>query len=94
MHEGGVNTCFADGSVHWISDYIDISGNYNASPPLLSVWDRLILSADGQVIPGNAYSVLCQRWFDGWVARPERAWLGGSPRPFGRATPQSTLTEH
>ena len=22
MHPGGVNTCFADGSIHWISDYI------------------------------------------------------------------------
>jgi len=55
MHEGGVNTCFADGSVHWISDYIDIAGNYNASPPVLSVWDRLIVSADGQPVPGNAY---------------------------------------
>ena len=22
MHTGGVNTCFADGSIHWISDYI------------------------------------------------------------------------
>ena len=31
--------------------------------------------------------VLCQRWFDGWVARPERAWLGGSPRPFRACHP-------
>ena len=31
--------------------------------------------------------VLCQRWFDGWVAHPERAWLGGSPRPFRACHP-------
>ena len=24
MHPGGVNTCFADGSVHWISDFIQV----------------------------------------------------------------------
>lgn len=55
MHEGGVNTCFADGSIHWISDFINVAGNYNANPPVYSVWDRLILSADGQPVPGNAY---------------------------------------
>ena len=30
MHADGVNTCFADGSVHWISDYIQI---LPSSPP-------------------------------------------------------------
>ena len=44
MHAGGANTCFADGSVHWISDYIQASPSL---PWALSVWDRLMLSADG-----------------------------------------------
>ena len=44
MHEGGIYCLFADGSVHWISDYINIS-------PRFSVWDRLMLSRDGQTIP-------------------------------------------
>ena len=49
MHLGGVFIAFVDGSVHWISDFVNISGtNINASPPRYSVWDRLMLSKDGQ----------------------------------------------
>ena len=56
MHEGGVNTCFADGSVHWMSDLSSMLRALRLpARRCLSVWDRLILSADGQVIPGNAY---------------------------------------
>jgi prepilin-type processing-associated H-X9-DG protein len=44
MHVGGVNTCFVDGSVHWISDFIQA---YPSSHGNLSVWDRLMASADG-----------------------------------------------
>lgn len=55
MHRGGVQVIFADGSVHWISDYIDIVGNFLVNPPALSVWDRLNVSADGQPIAGNAF---------------------------------------
>ena len=55
MHVGGVYTAFADGSVHWISDYINISGNVCGDPPNFSVWDRLILSADGQPIDANQF---------------------------------------
>ena len=41
---GGVNAAFADGSVHWISDSVDRSpGN-----ACCSVWDRVILSNDGE----------------------------------------------
>jgi hypothetical protein len=51
MHVGGIYTCFADGSVHWISDDVETSG----STSYASVWDRLNLSADGQPIPATAY---------------------------------------
>ena len=51
MHPGGVNSCFADGSVHWLSDYIEVSTN----PSYASVWDRLMLSNDGLMISADAY---------------------------------------
>ena len=42
---------FVDGSVHWIGDFVNISGtNANANPPRYSVWDRLMLSKDGQSV--------------------------------------------
>ena len=54
MHNGGVFVAFADGSVHWISDFIDTtSGDGIANN--FSVWDRLLLSADTQPTPGDAY---------------------------------------
>ena len=41
---GGVLAAFADGSVHWIGNDVDLSpGNV-----CCSVWDRIILSGDGQ----------------------------------------------
>ncbi len=48
MHAGGAHTCFADGSVHFIGDYINIVGDP-------SVWDRLMASADGYPIGGDEY---------------------------------------
>ncbi len=39
MHAGGVNCCMADGSVRFVSNYIDEVN-----------WCRLISKADGQVI--------------------------------------------
>jgi prepilin-type N-terminal cleavage/methylation domain-containing protein len=50
-HAGGLFVCFCDGSVHWISNNIEIS----TSPSYASVWDRLNLSADGQPIAANAF---------------------------------------
>jgi len=44
-----------DGSVHWISDFININGNITASPPNFSIWDRLMLSAEGQPLPAEAF---------------------------------------
>ena len=52
MHLGGVNTCFADGSIHWISDYIQTTPSTAGN---LSVWDRLNCSADGLPVNGSQY---------------------------------------
>jgi hypothetical protein len=51
MHLGGVFVSMVDGSVRWISDNIQI---LPSDPSNLSVWDRLMLSADGQVVPSDA----------------------------------------
>lgn len=55
MHVGGVQACFADGSVHFISDFVESKGNWSANPPQLPVWDKLIASSDGQSISGESY---------------------------------------
>ncbi len=64
QHVGGVNTAFADGSVHWISN--DISIHKSVDPNIkdftvgqsatqYSVWDCLLLSADGKTISADQY---------------------------------------
>ena len=57
MHDGGVQTLFVDGSVHFIGDYVDIiGGSVGATPPGdFSVWDRLNLSCNGQQIRPDMY---------------------------------------
>jgi type II secretory pathway pseudopilin PulG len=52
MHSGGVLVALADGSVHWISDTIEVRINDVSEP---SVWDRLMLSADGYPLSAEAY---------------------------------------
>ncbi len=52
MHAGGVNACFADGSVHWIGDYIQVKPSTTTD---LSVWDRLMASADGMPVTSDSY---------------------------------------
>lgn len=47
LHQGGVFTVFADGSVHFINDYIDCGGGSEA------VWSRLISAADGLPIDAS-----------------------------------------
>ncbi len=44
MHEGGVHVALADGTVQWISDFID-----------LYVWDYLICSADYELVPAGSF---------------------------------------
>jgi prepilin-type N-terminal cleavage/methylation domain-containing protein len=51
MHLNGLHICLCDGSVQWIGDFIDVSTTMNRA----SVWDRLMLSADGVPIPASAY---------------------------------------
>lgn len=55
LHTGGVNVCMVDGSVQWISDFIDTRGNWNSSPPRFSVWDRLNISNDGNVVDAKSF---------------------------------------
>ncbi len=64
MHPGGVNVCFADGSVHFISDSVELGPSNQGSAittpsspaaAKLGIWDKLLLSNDGFPIPGTAY---------------------------------------
>ena len=52
LHPGGVNTCFADGSVHFISDEVQAIPSTDDD---LSVWDRLCASSDGQPLSADSY---------------------------------------
>lgn len=47
MHQGGVFLSMVDGSVRWVSDYIQVLPSTAAN---FSTWDRLMLSADGQPV--------------------------------------------
>jgi hypothetical protein len=51
MHLGGVFVSMADGSVRWITDHIQVLPSDASN---FSVWDRLMLSADGQVVSADA----------------------------------------
>jgi prepilin-type processing-associated H-X9-DG protein len=54
MHAAGINTVFCDGSVHFISDFIDKSPGWTTPTPW-HVWDKLILSNDHQPIDASTY---------------------------------------
>ncbi len=47
LHDGGVNVAFCDGSIHFMSDLVNTSGEFGAAPAL---WDRIITSQDGIII--------------------------------------------
>ena len=49
MHQGGIFCTFVDGSVHWISDYVETSTNITYA----SLSDPLNTSRDGLVTPGG-----------------------------------------
>ena len=56
LHDSGVNVCFADGSVHFISDFIDKGTQANPpGPNNLGVWDLLNLSNDRQPLNSSQY---------------------------------------
>ncbi|QDT00937.1 DUF1559 domain-containing protein [Adhaeretor mobilis] len=56
QHQGGLFVCFVDGSVHWISDDIEIRiDGISENPPYASVWDRLNLSADGHPLNSDQF---------------------------------------
>ncbi len=52
LHPGGVNTCFADGSVHFITNDIQAIPSTDED---LSVWDRLNASSDGQALDADSF---------------------------------------
>lgn len=52
-HPGGTVILMCDGSVHFISQTIETTGEHGPCATPESVWDRLISSGDGEVIPGD-----------------------------------------
>ena len=54
LHPGGVNVCLADGSVRFISDFIELGTN-GTPPACLGVWDKLNLSNDGLPIDASKF---------------------------------------
>ena len=61
QHGNGVFVCLCDGSVHFISDFIERTADWQlptATPPTASdyrVWERLNASADGMLIDPRTY---------------------------------------
>jgi prepilin-type N-terminal cleavage/methylation domain-containing protein/prepilin-type processing-associated H-X9-DG protein len=55
MHSGGVTVAMCDGSVQWITDYIEVGVTYGLAPGALGLWDKLNLSNDGLAIRNNAF---------------------------------------
>jgi prepilin-type processing-associated H-X9-DG protein len=55
LHTSGVNTCFADGSVHFISDFVQLGANSGNLPATIGIWDKLMLSNDGLPVDASTY---------------------------------------
>jgi len=51
MHRGGVHAALVDGSVRWISDFIEVGGDHNRP----AVWDKLNLAADGLTVDAGEW---------------------------------------
>lgn len=54
MHADGINVCLADGSVRFVSDFVEL-GTPGTPPACLGLWDKLNLSNDGQVVDGRKF---------------------------------------
>jgi hypothetical protein len=52
LHVGGVYCSFADGGVHWISDFVQTVPSSVTNP---SIWDRLLASGDGKTVTGDDF---------------------------------------
>jgi prepilin-type N-terminal cleavage/methylation domain-containing protein len=55
MHHGGAFVGFCDGSVHFISDFIDKGTQWNLDPLEYRTWQRLCASGDSQVVDQSEY---------------------------------------
>jgi len=55
LHLGGVHVCTADGSVHFVNDFVELGWYGSATSYHLGVWDRLNLSADTLPISADAF---------------------------------------
>ena len=54
LHTSGVNVCFADGSVRFISDFVE-TGTNGTPPGCLGVWDLLNLSNDRRPLDASKF---------------------------------------
>jgi prepilin-type processing-associated H-X9-DG protein len=54
-HTGGAYCGFVDGSVHFVSDFIDKGTQWELDPKQYHTWQRLCASGDEQVIDQSEY---------------------------------------
>ena len=56
-HLGGVAVVFCDGSVHFLSDFIDSNPQWGINGPGdLHVWEKLMVSSDGMTLDETTWT--------------------------------------
>ncbi|MEO2046899.1 MAG: DUF1559 domain-containing protein [Pirellulales bacterium] len=55
MHVGGIIAGFVDGSVHYISDFIDKGEEWDLDPDTYHTWQRICVSGDEQIVDETEY---------------------------------------
>ncbi|MDY0169809.1 MAG: DUF1559 domain-containing protein [Thermoguttaceae bacterium] len=55
LHSGGVYVCMADGSVRFVSGFVEKGTSWDIDPNDFGVWQRLCASADGMVIDASKF---------------------------------------